>query len=171
LAELQNGSDPALPLGFVCVQPEATEASVELQWVAAGDTAFPPPVIERLLLPYQGSPLAFQSQTVVGWVGDDPVDPAFVNMGLIGVPEGQVAPILVGVRIPQEDYRDGTHVFHGFETLGAVASLIPPELSRGPLQGVFGAGTLTLENASREPGAVVKVTWDGYHVPWAVPVD
>lgn len=169
LNELDTGSGSTAYPERVCRKADVlpSTGSIEVAWT---DTGLPSgaAVVHELVVPFEGSNLAFVEGSVKGWVQADAVDPNLITLRLIGAQQGTGRVIGVGFELPRVEFTDGTHLFHGVESVGGVAELYPPELVQGPLVEVLGGGTFTLAGtASTVSGSVVAFSWSAQMVPWS----
>ena len=66
---------------------------------------------------------------------------------------------ILGVYIPEAQWRESEIPLHGYEAFGVILELLPSGGFRR--LGVIGDGSITLEEAGRSNGAVVKGRWEG----------
>ena len=163
-AELE-GTVPAWPAPprrqpAVCREPARTSGTFALRWssthtyTAGGTLSFD--------IPIAGRPLKIDTD-VLSAVG--PVqeldDPAYGSprIAFTGTSSADGRRYWVGLYVPMLVWFPGEIPFHGYEMYGLVVELLP----NGGHQriGVIGGGSLSLSNAGRTQGALVKGSWEG----------
>lgn len=144
-----------------------TTGSIEVNWANSASERGTAAVTHDLALPFEGGQLSLMNGKIKGWAQLDDEDPNVVLMRVIGPQQSTGRILAMGFEMPKSEFTDGTHLFHGVESVGGVAELFPPDLAQGPLLVVIGSGSFILEGtASQSTGGVVRLTWNAQSVPW-----
>ncbi len=166
---MNDGEGPDVPDASVgllgeCVQPTRVNGEINHGWDEALAGANPTPIFPfpddgiALSIPIDGEDIAFVEGTGQQSASRDAAGK--LQLGMYGIDATSGRPIYVGIITSMAGYAVGTFDFHGFETFGVVLAL-----DTQAVLGVFGDGTITLDEISTEMGGSVRGSWQGKIAP------